>query len=62
MTLMTRKALLYQTLPVIEPKRSNPRNQLNKKELSRQDQYGDHGSPGRSIQNKLTAISTVGGN
>ena len=62
MTSGTRKALLYQTLPVIEPKRSNPANQLNKKALARQWQQRDRQTLDRSIQIKLTAISTVGGN
>jgi len=62
MTLSTRKALLCQTLFVIEPKRSNLRNRLNKKGLSRPKQRGNRQSPDRSIQIKLTVISTVGGN
>jgi hypothetical protein len=62
MRLSTRKALLDQMLFVIEPKRSNPRNSLNKKELSRQKRRGNRQSPDRSIQIKLTLISTVGGN
>jgi hypothetical protein len=62
MTSDTRKALLYRTLLVIEPKRSNPANQLIKQTLACQWQQGDRQTLDRSIQIKLTAISTVGGN
>jgi hypothetical protein len=62
MTSELRKALLYQVLPVIEPKRSNRANQLNGKALVCQWRTTFGQSLDRSIQINLTAISTVGGN
>jgi hypothetical protein len=62
MTSGTRKALLHQALYVIEPKRSNPANRLNKKALARQWQRRNRQTLDGSIHIKLMAISTVGGN
>jgi hypothetical protein len=55
-----RKALVDQTLPVFEPKRSNCPKRLNKKGLARHRHHSNRPSANRWIQIKLTAISTVG--
>jgi hypothetical protein len=57
-----RKALVFQTLPVFEPKRSNRANQFNKNALTRQRQNYNSPTPLESIHLDLAAISTVGGN